>query len=39
MPKEAQLEHVAQGHGQVDFEHFQGWKLHNLSTQSVPVFS
>uniref|UniRef100_A0A8B9Q4U4 Transmembrane protein 19 n=1 Tax=Apteryx owenii TaxID=8824 RepID=A0A8B9Q4U4_APTOW len=35
--KQGHLEHVAQDPVQVGFEYLQGWRLHNLSGQPVPV--
>ena len=37
--KQGHLELVAQDHVQVTFGYCQGWRLHNLSGQPVPVFS
>ena len=37
--KQGHLELVAQAHGQMAFEYLQGWRLHNLPGQPVPVFS
>ena len=35
--KQSQLEPVAQDHVQAAFEYLQGWRLHNLPEQPVPV--
>ena len=35
--KQGLLQLVAQEHVQMAFEHLQGWRLHNLSGQPVPV--
>jgi len=37
--KQGQLLQVAQDHDQLGFDCLQGWRLHNLSGQPVPVFS
>ena len=35
--KQGQLQQVAQDHVQSGFEYLQGWRLHNLSGQPIPV--
>ena len=37
--KQGHLEMVAQDHAQMAFEYLQGWRLHNLTGQPVPVLS
>lgn len=36
--RQGQLEQVAQDHAQLGYQYLQGWRLHILSEQSVPVF-
>ena len=36
--KQGQLQQVAQDYVQSGFEYLQGWRLHSLSGQPVPVF-
>ena len=38
LPKQDQLEQVAQDCVQSSSEYLQGWRLHNSSGQTVPVF-
>ena len=35
--KQGHLKKAAQDHVQIAFEYLQGWRLHNLSGQPVPV--
>ena len=37
--KQGHLQLVAQDHVQTAFEYLQGWRIHNLSGQPVPVLS
>lgn len=39
IPKQGQAKHVVWDHVQTTFECLQGWRLHNLPGQSVPVLS
>jgi len=38
LPKQGQVDQVAQGHVPLGFEYLQGWRLHSLSVQPVSVF-